>query len=137
MQRYSKKRQAILACLQGTKSHPTAEWIFEQLRPDYPDMSFATVYRNLSQMKEAGLIRSVGVVDGHERFDGTPEPHAHVVCTRCGCVADVEGLSVSPEIIQSAERAAGFQIAEGSYRFRGICGSCAAEITHPGEKAPI
>ena len=124
MQRYSKKRQAILDCLRGTESHPTAEWIHERLRDQFPDVSFATVYRNLSQMKEAGLIRSVGVVDGRERFDGRSAPHSHVVCEKCGCIVDMMAISVSPDQIKKAEELTGFSVTDGSVRFLGVCGRC-------------
>ena len=53
IQRFSKKRQAIYDCLAGTTSHPTADWIYHQLHADYPDLSLGTVYRNLTQLKDA------------------------------------------------------------------------------------
>lgn len=124
MQRYSKKRQAILDCLCSTTTHPTAEWIYEQLRPLYPDLSFATVYRNLHQMQEDGLVRSVGIVDGHERFDGNTQPHSHVVCSRCGCVADMHSVTLPPELIAAAEAATGFSIPDASVRLVGLCAAC-------------
>ena len=31
--RYSKKREAILAAIRGTGCHPSAEWVYQQLRP--------------------------------------------------------------------------------------------------------
>lgn len=127
MKRYSEKRQAILDCLRSTKTHPTAEWIYEQLRPVYPDLSFATVYRNLRQMKDAGLVRSVGTVDDHERFDGTITPHFHAVCSRCGRVDDVEGLELPPEFLQRAESSTGFCITDTALRFVGLCPACAEQ----------
>ena len=45
--RNSKKRDAILEKLKSTTSHPTAEWIYLELKKDYPKLSLATVYRNL------------------------------------------------------------------------------------------
>ena len=32
-QRFSKKRQAILDVLASTTSHPSAEWVYMQLKP--------------------------------------------------------------------------------------------------------
>ena len=43
--RYSKKREAILAAIQGTSCHPSAEWIYQQLKPSHPDLSLGTVYQ--------------------------------------------------------------------------------------------
>ena len=44
--RYSPKREAILKCLRSTTCHPSAEWVYTQLKPQIPDLSLATVYRN-------------------------------------------------------------------------------------------
>ena len=62
--RYSKKREAILAALQGTNCHPSAEWLYRQLKPRHPDLSLGTVYRNLAFFQERGMVQSVGVVQG-------------------------------------------------------------------------
>lgn len=81
--RYSKKREAILAAIQGTSCHPSAEWIYQQLKPSHPDLSLGTVYRNLIFFQERGDIRSVGVIQGQERFDAVVTPHSHFVCEYC------------------------------------------------------
>ena len=43
-----KKRNAILSCLRGTVLHPSAEMVHEMLREEHPDISLATIYRNLA-----------------------------------------------------------------------------------------
>ena len=90
-----KKRNAILACLRQTRLHPSAEMVYEMLRPDFPDISLATVYRNLSRFKSEGLIQSLGTVDGIERFDADTHPHVHFICTGChveSCQLTFSGL---------------------------------------------
>ena len=54
----SKKRQVILEALAATTAHPTAQELYQQLKPDYPDLSLGTVYRNLSLFAEEGDARS-------------------------------------------------------------------------------
>ena len=49
VRKHSHKRDAILECLRCTTSHPTAEWVYTQLKPTIPDLSLATVYRNLAR----------------------------------------------------------------------------------------
>ena len=34
----SKKRQVILEALAATTAHPTAQELYQQLKPDYPDL---------------------------------------------------------------------------------------------------
>lgn len=123
IQRFSKKRQAIYDCLCATHSHPTADWIYQQLHPQYPDLSLGTVYRNLSQLKEAGLIQSVGVVNGQERFDADVSSHPHLVCTDCGSVADLK-LELPKSLLADAEEQSGFLLTGVSLRLQGQCPGC-------------
>ena len=44
---YSKKREAILEKIRSTTSHPTAEWVYRELKEEHPDLSLGTVYRNI------------------------------------------------------------------------------------------
>ena len=60
---------AILSALQETTVHPTADWVYSQLKPKYPDLSLGTVYRNLKKFCETGKAASVGVIGGQEHFD--------------------------------------------------------------------
>ena len=124
MQRYSKKREAIWACLRGTKSHPTAEWIYAQLKPEYPALSLATVYRNLAALKKSGAIRSVGIVDGQERFDAATESHPHAVCTRCGAVVDLTQVALPAALADAVQAETGFSVAETVLQFSGLCPEC-------------
>ena len=68
--RHSKKREAILAALRGTTRHPSAEWLYRQLKPQHPDLSLGTVYRNLSFFLERGLMRAGINHAGHARNHG-------------------------------------------------------------------
>ena len=54
IQKKSRKRDAILACVCSTDTHPTAEWVYTQLKPDIPDLSLGTVYRNLGDVPARG-----------------------------------------------------------------------------------
>ena len=93
--KYSRKHEAVLQCLRSTTTHPSADWVFQQLRKDFPEMSLGTVYRNLAQCKQRGEVRTVGFVGGFERFDARMDPHDHFVCRQCGRVDDLPPL---PEI---------------------------------------
>ena len=130
--KFSRKRDAILTCLRGTTSHPSADWVFQQLRKDYPEMSLGTVYRNLSQCKQRGDIRSVGFVNGFERFDACTAPHDHLVCRVCGCVQDVPTLSLPEDMDQQAALRTGAQIDEHSLVFYGRCADCCAAAAEEG-----
>ncbi|MDY4582365.1 MAG: transcriptional repressor [Candidatus Faecousia sp.] len=119
-----KKRNAILACLRQTRLHPSAEMVYEMLRPDFPDISLATVYRNLSRFRSEGLIQSLGTVDGIERFDADTHPHVHFICTGCGRVMDLPQLEPPLSLGQEAEASTGCHVESCQLTFSGLCGHC-------------
>lgn len=122
--RFSRNRQAILNCLRATDTHPTAEWVFARLRPTHPSLSLATVYRNLAQLKEAGLVNSMGIVQGKEHFDADVSPHTHVLCVRCERLTDVPDVSVPPDLLASVAGATGFDLSAHGVQFSGLCPDC-------------
>lgn len=122
--KHFRKRDAILTCLRQTTVHPCAEWVYTRLKPEIPDLSLGTVYRNLALFKEQGLIMSLGTVNGVERFDGNTAPHVHYICTGCGRVLDLEGISVPESIRVAAARCAGGSVSGCQLTFTGICENC-------------
>lgn len=124
MKRYSKKRQSIIDCLKSTDTHPTAEWVYSQLKPQYPDLSLATVYRNLKELVLSGEAIVVDVVDGKVRFDGKTRSHTHAVCTECGKVIDLEDITVSEEMLEKAKAVSGFFVTSSKLQFSGLCAEC-------------
>ncbi len=124
MQRFSKKRQAILDCLRGTTIHPAADWIYEKLKIIYPDLSLATVYRNLAELKKEGFVRSMGIVAGQEHFDADIMPHSHAICRCCGAIVDLKNIQPPQELVETVESAAGYDVSEVVLQFAGLCGKC-------------
>ena len=126
MKKTSRKREAILEAICSTKSHPTAEWVYNAVKPEYPDLSLGTVYRNISMFKDEGNIICVGVVNGQERYDGNVKPHMHFVCDKCGAVIDID----SPESFSDGEldrdvsRAYDISVEYHSIVFHGKCTNC-------------
>ena len=119
-----RKRNAILTCLRASKAHPSAETLFVELKSEIPDISLATVYRNLSLFKKQGLAISVATVDGIERFDGNTQPHVHFICNDCSAVIDLEDMTVPQSLIQAAARCSGGQVTACQLSFSGQCTEC-------------
>ncbi|MEG2120165.1 MAG: transcriptional repressor, partial [Pseudoflavonifractor sp.] len=122
--RYSKKREVILEAIRGTDTHPTADWVYQTLKPNHPDPSLGTVYRNLALFKEQGMVKCVGVVSGQERFDANTDPHTHFVCDRCDAVLDLHKIPVDPALDAQVGAQYGLDVDHHELVFHGICGSC-------------
>lgn len=118
----SSHRSLVLSIVQGSKDHPTADQVFQEARRTAPTLSLATVYRNLSALVAAGEVRE-RAFDGVSHFDPCTEPHAHLVCGRCGRIADfapAQGL-----LTRSFREAVGeWEVAEVDLEVRGLCPLC-------------
>src|ERR1700688_134810 len=110
------QRIAIVRLFAEDESHPTAQDLYERLRPSFPSMSFATVYNTLDALARAGLagiVRLPGKRGDAARFDPNMGPHHHAVCDRCGSVLDITAgtLSATSAAVQRLRRAApGFSV---------------------------
>jgi Fur family peroxide stress response transcriptional regulator len=128
--KHSKKRDEILRVIRSTDAHPSARWVYEQLKPAFPRLSLGTVYRNIKAFREDGELALIGVVQGEERFDGRVQPHPHFICSRCGRVIDIGGdrnenlggcaWTEGPE----AEIQPGLYVDRRRTVYYGLCGDC-------------
>ena len=116
----TKQRAVILEVLRSDKCHHTAEEIFILAKEKLPAISRATVYNNLHSLEEERFIRRISGDGGPDRYDNSFIPHAHLLCSVCGRVFDVDipGLD---EILQESigERAESFEL-----KIRGHCKGC-------------
>lgn len=126
--KHSRKRDAILDCVRSTKCHPSAEWVYKALKPEIPDLSLGTVYRNLAFFREEGLIRSIGTINGFERFDGTISNHAHFICTCCGSVLDLPEAELPPALLGTLQQE-GCTVTAAELRVCGRCAGCGRQKT--------
>ncbi len=78
--RETKQRRVVYETVKNTYSHPTADWIFEQVRDELPKVSLGTIYRNLGVLKEEGLVREIYGNDRRAHYDADISPHAHFMC---------------------------------------------------------
>ncbi|MCX7903509.1 MAG: transcriptional repressor [Caloramator sp.] len=117
------QRYAIYNYLLGTKSHPSAEMIYEALKPHYPTMSLATVYKTLNTLIELGLVQQLNVGEDNFRFDAKAEPHPHIVCLECGKVDDIDELELN-NINQIAQKYTNYKISSSKVYFYGLCPEC-------------
>lgn len=119
--RYSRQRELIYEALLHTKEHPTAEMVYQWLKPENPNLSLGTVYRNLNLLADEGQIMRLAFPV--ERYDATTQPHCHFRCDQCGSVYDVE-MAYDIELDQRALECSHHQIRGHELLFRGICENC-------------
>ncbi|MBI2341580.1 MAG: transcriptional repressor [Deltaproteobacteria bacterium] len=123
--RETRQRHKIFEILCSTKSHPTADWIYERVKKEFPKLSLGTVYRNLKILKEQSKIQELPFGDTYDRFDGNALPHPHFVCRKCGAVCDIE-LDLPPISEASFKK---YKIEGYSVTYYGVCEKCLTSPT--------
>ena len=124
--KYSRQRELILETVQSHPIHPSADLIYELVRKMEPRISLGTIYRNLNQLSENGQLLKIAVPAGGDRFDGRVEPHAHVICRRCGRLCDIETEELTAAIEERAARQSNYRIEGMSMVLYGLCSECQA-----------
>ncbi len=120
--RNTRQLEAIKRFAECSKSHPTAEDVYNEIVKTIPDISLRTVYRNLNKLSEEGVLRKIQVPNAPDRFDSTLEPHQHILCTECGEFIDVF-MNNEERLLEEIKDLCGYEITGIDVVYRGICPS--------------
>ncbi len=122
-QRVTPQRVALLSVLLADESHPTAADLMSKLRKTIPNLSLATVYKNLAAMTRLGLVAEVEIPGHVARYEANLAPHVNFVCLSCHTVSDVEDPCIDEfhERLRSRTRT---EVREIQVLVRGICARC-------------
>tara|TARA_S200000501_G_scaffold54907_1_gene44960 strand:+ start:19346 stop:19714 length:369 start_codon:yes stop_codon:yes gene_type:complete len=116
--RYSSQREIIKNIIFSTNTHPTASWIYNRAKKSIPRISLGTVYRNLSQLTQAGIVTIIND-HGVARYDWNQEPHFHLKCHVCGDLIDVEPFG--PDIRKIVKEKYNFRVNDLELKIIGEC----------------
>lgn len=117
----------ILEIVSASRSHMTAEEIFDTLRRTYPAVVLATVYNNLNRLLQEGLIRKVSVEGMPDRYDRI-QRHDHLVCKGCGRLLDIDLGDLTTQL----EEKAGISILSYDLKLMYLCENCKKKIEKKG-----
>lgn len=126
----SKQRERLLQLLGQTYTHPTADWLYQNLKKEFSSLSVGTVYRNLNILVEQKLIQRLPFGSTHDRYEVIKNPHYHLVCETCGCVQDFD-MPQYAEINEQAQTMSRFNISRHRIDFFGICEKCQRKNKRP------
>ena len=125
--RMTKQRKLILEVLRNTDSHPTADWIYEQVKKEIPNISLGTVYRNLRLSSEMKKIRVLDFGSSYSRFDGNPQHHYHFICDNCEKIFDLD-MPVNKKLNERVNNETAFLVKSHRIDFIGLCPECQKTI---------
>ncbi len=127
-------REAILDILSGSEGHLSAEDVYMEVHPKYPNIGLTTVYRTLDVLSDLGMIYKLDFGDGRARYELADGPdgahhHHHLVCTKCNRVIDyTDFIDDEVEFLKRAEKGLSkkyrFDIKNHILQFYGLCDKC-------------
>ncbi len=122
--RLTPQRLAICRLLATTDQHPTAQMIYEQLRPQYPSLSLATVYNTLDILVNLGVVNALGGAgDDMVHYDADTDPHVNLACTVCHRVIDLPSQHVQA-LQEEVTATSGYRLLGARVLYYGICPDC-------------
>ena len=125
IRRKSTQRERIYEAIRASRSHPTAQEVYNGLKPEMPRLSLGNVYRNIAILLEEGRLQAGEFGCGTVRYDAVTSGHYHFVCERCGAVSDLD-MPAAEGSTAEARRLSPHRISGHTVRFYGTCSACLA-----------
>ena len=132
MKNYSKQREDLLNILKNSRSHPTAEELYEKTKEKIPSVSRGTVYRNLKDLVDEGYIIKISMANGADRYDYIHKKHNHIICKSCGTVKDFEYNFALEDVKQSVIKQTEVSPLLDGVIMYGICEKCKEKLKNRG-----
>ncbi|WP_430868012.1 Fur family transcriptional regulator [Demequina aurantiaca] len=121
--RVTDSRRVVLEAL-GRMPHSGADSVFAEASKSLPHTSRQAVYNVLGDLVTAGLARRIEPAGQPGLFElRVGDNHHHVICTKCGTVADVDCATGHAPCLTPSD-GKGFAIVEAEVTFWGLCGTC-------------
>ena len=114
-----------LAVLRALQRLPHASAATVHLDLGATATSIQSVHNALADLTEAGVVRRIEPAGSASLYElRVGDNHHHLVCTRCGAVADVECVVGHAPCLEPSDTA-GFTVSTAEVTFWGVCASCA------------
>lgn len=118
------QRMTILKYLINGDKHITAQELFENIKPQHPEIGFATVYRFLRTLTDHKVLSEVRVQGLPARYElANREHHEHISCTTCGKITEFENEQLEKMKAEIA-LSLGYIMTDHILELYGICNDC-------------
>jgi len=94
--RLTPQRMMIVAAIENSPDHISAEEIYARVAATYPHVNISTVYRTLDLLKKLNLVYEIDLGEGRVRYHAEESGHHHhLVCQACNRVIDIDEATLS------------------------------------------
>ena len=120
--RATPSRLAVLELLRASDAPVSHADVADRLASQAWDR--ATIYRNLTDLAEAGLLRRTDLGDHIWRFEAVTDDtaHPHFVCTECGAVECLPKLELA--VLRKTKGPRALRQRQVEVHVRGLCDAC-------------
>ncbi|WP_037067574.1 Fur family transcriptional regulator [Pseudonocardia acaciae] len=123
--RMTPQRQLVLDAVQRL-GHATPEQICGAVQRQAPAVNITTVYRTLDLLERLGVVRHTHLGHGAPTYSAHEHEHVHLVCHRCGEVAEVP-TELLDDVARRLRAEYGFRLDATHVALSGACSNCADE----------
>jgi len=126
--RSTNQRGTILAIFIQAGHHVSAEELYARVKKVHPGIGYATVYRTLKLLEEAGLAEARRFDDGFTRFEykSANDHHDHLICTQCGAIIEFENERIEA-LQKDVAKKKGFNVQSHKLELYGRCAGCSGK----------
>ena len=121
--RLTPQRLELVRLIATGEGHPSAAQLYAKIKPRFPTMSHATVYKTLAMLKEMNQVLEIDLRDDSHYDGNRPVPHPHLICMQCGQIMDGD-LELDLSSIKKLEESSGYRIIRPQISFYGLCPNC-------------
>jgi Fur family ferric uptake transcriptional regulator len=124
----TRQRNRILEALLASRGHLSAEELYLLVKKADSRIGYATVYRTLKLLTDAGLAHERRFADGVTRFEQTAaeKHHDHLICTRCGKIIEFENQQIE-KLQKDVAKMNQFTVQSHKLELYGLCEACQTE----------
>ncbi len=123
LKRNTLQKSIVLKTVHDMKCHASADEVYDVIKKIYPNISRATVYRNLNELTKNNEIKKIEVPEGADRFDHRCFDHYHIRCIKCGKIFDIE-MEYIKDLEKTIRNPQGFEFIGHDIMFKGTCPTC-------------
>lgn len=102
--------------------HMNIDDLYKKLLSKFPSVSLATIYKNINAMIEKVFLSEVKIPNSKSVFELVKAEHAHLVCSQCGNIQDIN-LDAS-SLINEVSTLSSFKVESTNITLAGICTDC-------------
>ena len=117
----TQQRELIVDQFLRCHDHISIDELLAKVRKRNKKVGYATVYRTLKLLVDAGIAIQRQFGDGQARFEVDGDHHDHLICTKCGLILEFEDEAIEELQDRIAARLGGFKVTRHRHELYGLC----------------